>query len=286
MNPIIPITNEPALLLNKSPNQKYLVIADLHLGIEHKLLEKGVRIPVLTQTQRLIKKLKEIVKTVKPTSIIILGDVKHSIPIISPIEWQIVPIFFGNFRDYSIHIIIGNHDSKAQLEGLTTRNIFIHSARGCIITLTQNDSPLKVGLFHGHIWPDKQLFNVDVLIMAHNHPVIEFRNKFNVKTYEPTWIRAHWDRSKLAQAYLKHLKGKKTQTPLKILEDTYHITIASHTEILIMPAFNDLLGGIPFNNVEKTKFIGPLLNSQSVALDDAEVILLDGTILGKIREIR
>ena len=52
-----------------------------------------------------------------------------------------------------------------------------------------------------------------------------------------------------------------------------------------MPAFNDLLGGIPFNTKD-SKFIGPLLKSNSLELDEAEVLLLDGTILGKIKEIR
>ena len=285
MENIIPIINEPALLLQETPNKKYLLIADLHLGIEHTLLEKGVQIPVISQTQRLINKLMNLIKMVEPTSIIILGDVKHSVPIVSPIEWQIVPIFFGKFRDYPIHIILGNHDSKAQIEGLTTRNITTHPAQGWLLELRKDETPITIGLLHGHTWPDKALFNADVLIMAHNHPVIEFRDKLNVRSFEPTWIRTHWDRIKLARAYLKYLNAKKTKSPLKLLQEKYQTVIAPNPDIIIMPAFNDLLGGIPFNR-ENPSFIGPLLNSNSLIIDEAESILLDGTFLGKIKDIR
>jgi metallophosphoesterase superfamily enzyme len=203
---------------------------------------------------------------------------------ISPLEWQVVPDFFNQFTAYPIHIILGNHDSAAQIEGLTTRNITIHQASGCSLELDSNHNPLKVALFHGHTWPSQELLNADVLIMAHNHPVIEFRSKFKVKTYEPAWVRTSWNRLKLANAYLKYLKVKKIKSPLKLLKVKFKITIAPNPEIIIMPAFNDLLGGIPFNR-ENSKFIGPLLKSNSLNLNNAEVILLDGTILGKIKEI-
>lgn len=284
MESIKPIINEPALVLEESATKRFLVIADLHLGIEHTLIEKGVQIPTKTQTQLLITKLKRIVKRVKPTDLIILGDVKHSVPTISPLEWHVVPMFFEKFRDFPLHIVMGNHDSKAQIEGLSTRNVIFHPAQGFTIELQKRNEITKVGLFHGHSWPGKELFNVDFLIMAHNHPAVEFKDELNVRTYEPAWIRAHWDKAKVIRAYLKYLNIKKPKKPEEILKQKFKIIVKGNPEILIMPAFNDLIRGIPFNQKD-AKFIGPLLKSNCLNIEDAEVILLDGTILGKLKEI-
>jgi putative SbcD/Mre11-related phosphoesterase len=285
MNIIRPVINEPALVIEQNPTSKVVLIADLHLGIELTFLEKGVQIPSSIQTNRLSDRLLKILNRIKPSSLIILGDVKHNIPAISNFEWQIIPTFFEKFGDLPIHIITGNHESMAQIEGLTTRNIIIHPAEGWILDVTKNNIPLKIGLFHGHTWPGKDLFNTDILIMAHSHPVIEFKDEFNVRTYEPAWIRAYWDKTKLATAYLKYLNVRNAKNPVTMLQEKFQTVIADHPEILIVPAFNDLLGGSPFNSKEPA-YIGPLLKSDCINIDEAEAILLDGTIMGKIKEIR
>ncbi len=285
MDLIRPVINEPALILEQSANKRYVVIADLHLGIEYTLADKGIEIPSQIQTQRLVKKLERIIKITKPTDLIILGDIKHNIPIISHMEWYIVPPFFEKFSDLPVHIILGNHESEIQIEGLTTRNAILHPAQGWLMELNGPDKTIKVGLFHGHTWPMKDLFDANVLVMAHNHPIIEFKDELNVRTFEPAWIRARWNRMKVAEALLKYHNIKKKKDPLAILQEKFQTIINEHAEIIIMPAFNDLLGGLSFNS-EDTKFIGPLLKSKSLNIDDAEVILLDGTILGKIKEIR
>ncbi|MFX1294339.1 MAG: metallophosphoesterase [Promethearchaeota archaeon] len=285
MDLIRPFINEPALVLDISSTRKYVVIADLHLGIEYTLIKIGIQIPSQTQTQRLIDRLMNILNKVRPTALIILGDIKHNVPGISPIEWQVVPTFFEKFTEIPIHIILGNHESGPQIKGLTPRNTTIHHAQGCLLELKENNNPIKIALFHGHTWPSKELFKADVIIMAHNHPVIEFKNKFNVRTYESAWIRTHWNKLKVAKAYLKYLKVKNAKNPLELLQKKYKTEIAPNPEIIIMPAFNDLLGGIPFNTKD-SKFIGPLLKSNLLNIDEAEVLLLDGTLLGKIKEIR
>lgn len=285
MNVIRPIINEPALVIEQNPTSRIVLIADLHLGIELTFLEKGVQIPSSIQTNRLSDRLLTILNQVKPSGLIILGDVKHNIPAITSFEWQMVPTFFEKLRDLPIHIITGNHESMAQIEGLTTRNITIHPAEGWILDVTQKENSLKIGLFHGHTWPGKELLNTDILIMAHSHPVIEFKDEFNVRTYEPAWIRATWNKTKVATAYLKYLNVRNAKNAVTMLQEKFQTEIADHPEILIVPAFNDLLGGSPFNSKEPA-FIGPLLKSESINIDEAEAILLDGTIMGKIKEIR
>jgi len=52
-----------------------------------------------------------------------------------------------------------------------------------------------------------------------------------------------------------------------------------------MPAFNDLLGGIPFNVKSKNELLGPVVRSDGVLLEKAEIFLLDGTYLGTLKEL-
>jgi len=59
-----------------------------------------------------------------------------------------------------------------------------------------------------------------------------------------------------------------------------------------MPSFNDFLGGRPINEVYSTGeaaaegFIGPVLRSQAVNVEVAEVYLLDGTYLGTLSQLK
>ena len=59
-----------------------------------------------------------------------------------------------------------------------------------------------------------------------------------------------------------------------------------------MPSFNDFLGGRPINEtrprkeIGKEELIGPVLRSEAVDVDEAELYLLDGTYLGTLNQLR
>jgi metallophosphoesterase superfamily enzyme len=53
--------------------------------------------------------------------------------------------------------------------------------------------------------------------------------------------------------------------------------------MVIVPAFNDLCGGLPLNEPREDER-GPILTLGE--MDDARIFLLDGTNLGKLRHIR
>jgi metallophosphoesterase superfamily enzyme len=57
-------------------------------------------------------------------------------------------------------------------------------------------------------------------------------------------------------------------------------------EVFIMPAFNELCGGVPFNESTKEDLLGPVFSSGAIELENAEVYLLDGTRLGLLKNIR
>ena len=64
------------------------------------------------------------------------------------------------------------------------------------------------------------------------------------------------------------------------------------THVFIMPSFNDFLGGRPINEAVRRSdlggeaLIGPVLRSEAVDVNNAEVYLLDGTYLGTLNQLR
>ena len=75
------------------------------------------------------------------------------------------------------------------------------------------------------------------------------------------------------------------------LKEHYNLK-ARVKEIFIMPSFNDFLGGRPVNETRPRKeigseaLIGPVLRSEAVDVDNAELYLLDGTFLGTLNQLR
>ena len=68
----------PAAMI-KTPKTKTLLIADPHIGWEIELQEKGIHVP--SQTPKLLVKLTALIARYKPTQLVILGDVKYTVPL-------------------------------------------------------------------------------------------------------------------------------------------------------------------------------------------------------------
>jgi len=163
------IPKKPALLVDD-----ILVVADLHNGIEYELHKKGVEVP--SQTQAKFESLKEIVEQTKPKRLIILGDLKHNIPITSRQEYHEVPEFLEGMQSYVDEIIItkGNHDGaieKLVPPGVSVVSEFIEK---------------KTGFFHGHTSPSDEILSTKSIVKAHTHPSILLKD---IRPYiQPAWV--------------------------------------------------------------------------------------------------
>ena len=124
----------------------------------------------------------------------------------------------------------------------------------------------SVGLVHGHAWPSPELMKAKLLVSAHNHPAVEFRDELGARTIEPAWLRCKLNPSKL---------------PKKLREAVEK----SVPELLVMPAFSELIGGAAVNRAMPKELIGPIFKSEAAHIEDAEVYLLDGTCLGTVRDL-
>ena len=111
-----------------------------------------------------------------------------------------------------------------------------------------------------------------ISVTAHNHPAVRFTDDFGYSVVEPAWIR-----TKFNADILKSRFGN--------LDFENRCTWAD-PELFVMPAFNELCGGVPFNESTQEDLLGPVFSSGGIELENAEVYLLDGTRLGLLKNIR
>lgn len=250
---VTPILNEPALLVENTI--KALVIADVHLGIEWELYHRGFSIP--SQVEKRKKRVCEYIENVKPDRIVLLGDIKHNVPRTSWQEKKEVPDFLETIAAFApVDIVPGNHDGD--IEELITPNVNMHGMRGFVLD--------GAGYFHGHTWPDSELLSAKHVVMSHNHPTVRLTDSLGHAVSEEVWIRTHF----IEKAIIEHYGEIKWTDP----------------EVIIMPAFNELCGGIPFNESIREDLLGPVFANHAIELEKARAFLLDGTDLGTIGNIR
>ncbi len=265
-----PVKDYPALL-HTHQQHRTLIIADLHLGWELSLAHRGIHVP--SQTNKILQKLLKAINTATPDTLIILGDVKHTIAKAEAGEWKDIPEFFETIQDTisDVQIIRGNHDGN--LEPLLPPNMKIHPPTGIALN--------TLGLFHGHTWPAKKLLSCRILVMGHAHPTVAFRDSLGFQMTAPVWVKIENDAQKLQAAYLK---GKHAET--RKAAKKYDIK-PRVKQLLMMPCFNDFLGGRPVNKKSaRTSYVGPILRSEAANIDRGEVYLLDGTFLGTVEQLK
>ena len=131
-----------------------VVIADLHIGYEDELREKGVIVP--SQWKNMKNRIESIMEKTKANRLIILGDIKHNI-LRTP---RYVREFFDDMP-YEIMAVKGNHDGG--IEEMV--DFKVYPSQGFRIG--------KYGFIHGHSWSSEDVVKADFLFMGHMHPEIE-----------------------------------------------------------------------------------------------------------------
>ncbi|OPY30143.1 MAG: hypothetical protein A4E28_00388 [Methanocella sp. PtaU1.Bin125] len=257
MPDLVPLIDAPALVVKNEGAS--LVLADVHLGIEHDLYYSGVNIP--SQIVKRLDRVLAYIDEVRPDRVILLGDVKHNVPRTSYQEEDEVPYFLEEIAKRAvIDILPGNHDGG--IERLIPKNpdIVLHDSRGAVID--------GVAYFHGHTWPGPALLRVKHWVISHNHPTIKLTDVVGHTLTKQAWIRARLDRDAVAANY----KPEEFEW--------------ADPELFIVPSFNELCGGIAFNESFHADLLGPLFSSKAVRLEEAEVYLLDGTFMGSVDGLR
>lgn len=240
-----PIIEEPALLIKE---KKLLVVADLHIGIESELRENGLHVP--SQTKAMEQRLISILSTYQVNDIVLLGDIKHMIPSSTVQERNDVKAFLESIQTYAtLHILPGNHDGN--IDRLLTSSVHLYPSDGFVFE--------GIGFTHGHRWPSKEVAHCTAMVIGHSHPTVMLTDRLGYRTFEQCWLRCSPNLGRLNDRY----PG------------------SSISQILLMPAFNPLCGGIAVN---RDPLLGPF--GSLIDVDEAEVYLLDGSSLGKVKDLK
>jgi metallophosphoesterase superfamily enzyme len=234
------IREGPALLVGNAESS--LVIADLHFGIESEYARRGIHIPSRSaeRGERAIRCLEQ----TRPDRIILLGDVKHNVPLTSRQEFRELPRILDSFRSFApLRVVPGNHDGGLD-RFLAPEEIL--PVRGAIID--------GIGYLHGHTLPDPSLFG-GLIILGHHHPVVALYDEVGCALRDAAYIAAEVDEG--------CLQGKK-DVP------------GRSTRLLFMPAFNEL-SGYDLRSLADGA-LGPF--PRCMNKDTAEIFLADGTYVG------
>lgn len=166
------ITNYPAMKI-----RDWLVIADLHMGLEHEIFKGGIRV---SQIDDIISRTTELIRITGARNLLLLGDVKHNVPYLKRAEEVSVPLFLSEVgKKVNIVIVPGNHDGS--LSKLCPPEVDIRESSGIMIG--------KYGLLHGHAKPSKDMKKAETIIIGHNHPIIRIVDRGGARYFRQVWIR-------------------------------------------------------------------------------------------------
>ncbi len=241
-----PIPDHAALLIDGS----ILAVADLHIGLEEQLAEAGVHIP--SQAAKMAGEIEALASDTGAKTLVVLGDVKHFVPKMASRERRDVYLFFQRLQETfdAMYVAQGNHDGM--LRHVLPRYVKFRAPQGFVLG--------DVGFAHGHAWPYAKVMGAKALVMGHNHPAVAFRDTMGSRAIQPCWMRIPFRR--------RHKRYPKLPK-----------------EAIVVPALNELCGGVPVNDL-RVNFLGPLFDPALLAVDEADIHLLDGTHLGKLRDLR
>jgi metallophosphoesterase superfamily enzyme len=116
----------------------------------------------------------------------------------------------------------------------------------------------KVGITHGHSWPSQEVISCGRMVIGHSHFRYEMRDRFGARSKEAAWLFARYDIAELL---------RKAALPAGV---------KGEGELIVMPPFNNLVGGQAINAKGGFDF-GPVLSSGAVDAKDTDIFLLDGT---------
>jgi putative SbcD/Mre11-related phosphoesterase len=240
------IGDGPALVV--TGEERHLVVADLHFGIEADLALHGLHFR--SRSRARMERLLSIVDRYDPDVLVLLGDVKHSIPSITRQEYYELPRILATLRDrVPLRVFPGNHDIGIERY---LRPAEICAKEGAVID--------GVGYLHGHMYPSPALAG-HLMIIGHHHPLLSLRDEVGCALRSPAYLRTEVDTKALGMA-----DDKEGITP---------------TRVLFMPAFNEI-AGYDITHITRKPF-SPL--SRNMVLDTTEIILADGTYIGSLQSV-
>lgn len=235
----------PALVIESELRQ--LVVADIHFGIEADLAAHGLHFR--SRSADRLEHLLRIIDTADPDLLVILGDLKHSIPTVTRQEYFELPGILNALRSrIPLKVFPGNHDIGIERY---LQNTELQPKEGTVLD--------GVGFLHGHTYPSPHLSG-HLIVVGHHHPLLSLKDEVGYAVQTPAYLRAGLD-----------IKGLGMQQ-----------NCSSPSRVLFMPAFNEI-AGYDIQKIISNPF-SPV--SRFMKKDEAEIILADGTYIGPFHALQ
>ena len=256
-----PVPDEPVAVADCGGGRA-LVVADYHAGLEVALRYDGVELRSRAGDRR--QHLLGLLDATDADRVVFLGDLGNAIGTPSREERRELTTLLGAVSErVPVTVVKGNHDGDAEAWAA-------ESERGHAIDVTPTDGVRlgDVGFVHGHTWPAPEVVAADVVCVGHEHPKVRLEDEVGGARAERVWLRGP-----LSPApFVEHLaEGTGSDAD-------EHPDVAG--ELVVCPAFNDLLGGT-WTNTDQG-FLAPFLPDGMPA---AQAYLLDGTRLGPYQRV-
>ncbi len=248
-----PVPDEAAAIAD-CDDERVLVIADYHAGIEVGLRREGVELASQAEARR--SRVATLLDDTDPDRLLVLGDLGHAIGDPWYSERDELETLLSMIRQrVPITIVKGNHDGDVEV-------VLDDLEIDATVTDTTGTRLGTVGFAHGHTWPAPAVLGADTLCVGHEHPEVRLTDEVGGTRHERVWLQGDID-----------------PEPFRAFHDVSGLAIDG--ELIVFPAFNELSGGT-WVNVPEQEFLAPFLPD---GLTAGEAYLLDGTRLGPFRDV-
>ncbi|ELY48766.1 metallophosphoesterase [Natronolimnohabitans innermongolicus] len=281
-----PVPGEPAAIATLG-DERALLVADYHAGYEAGLRsERGVDVPSHAPERR--ERLLELLERTVPDRLVVLGDLMHSIGDPGSAERGELEVLFEAFPpQLEITVVKGNHDGGIEdwLTPTDDRRAAALEFDPDRVTVTGGAGVAlgdrEVGVCHGHTWPAPAALDCDIVCLGHEHPCVRLEDEVGGSRVERAWLRG-----RLNPERFRDRDEYADVTWLEAVEESADDgrvdgAVDSRPRVVVVPAFNDLVGGT-WVNVPNQSFLAPFLPD---GLADGEAYLLDGTRLGPYESV-
>ncbi|MFC3476659.1 metallophosphoesterase [Halobacterium litoreum] len=239
-----PVPGAPAAVahVGSSTDDRALVVADYHAGIERSLRREGVEVRSRATQRR--ERLCRLAEENRVDRVVFLGDLGHAIGTPEGREREEIADLLDAL-DVPVTLVVGNHDGG------------IAGEFDVDVTPPEGTRIGDVGFAHGHTWPSRDVLEAETVCVGHEHPAVRLEDDVGGTRVERAWLR-----------------GPLNPTPF---EEHYGEPVDARGDLAVFPAFNDLSGGT-WVNVDGQEFLAPFLPD---GWSRADLFLLDGTRLGR-----
>jgi uncharacterized protein len=263
---------------SKGPEERALVVADYHAGLEAGLHREGVSVPSRAADRR--NRLCSLLDETDADSLVFLGDLAHSIGDPYEAEREELVSLLEAVGSYADPIVVkGNHDGDIEA-------VFERAGIEVTVTDTTGTRIGAVGFAHGHTWPAPAVLDASIVCVAHEHPTVRLTDSVGGRRVEPVWLRGALDSAPFSAHERNETASESRTTEAGSTDATsrdvvYDSPSTIDGDLVVFPAFNDLVGGT-WVNVPEQGFLAPFLPE---GLAGGEAYLLDGTRLGDYRSV-